>query len=258
VSRSSDRSTAACAVVAAVSAASASISPASRTRLIAAPSLHCSGSPSPAIVGDPYVSCGGSIGGMSEERALLWLRDDEPGAEWCVVRFGPGRLSATGVQLGAHPVPYRLDYRLETGPGFVTRELRVRSAGAGWSRLLTLRRDEDGRWAVGATAAGDAPLDPPGGDPGPLAGAYDCDLGFSPLTNTLPVRRLDLLARPGADEPVLAAWVRVPDLVMVPSKQRYTAHGSGRVRFAAGDFAAELTLDADGVIVRYPGLARLA
>ncbi len=71
----------------------------------------------------------------------------------------------------------------------------------------------------------------------------------------MPVRRLRLLDRAGTDEAVLAAWVRVPDLSVVPLAQRYLARASGRLHYEAGSFATELTVDADGVLVSYPGLA---
>jgi hypothetical protein len=192
---------------------------------------------------------------MTGERAVLWIREDGSGAEWCALQLSDERLTATGVQLGGAPLPYRLDYRLETWPGFATRELRLRAAGAGWSRLLTLRHSEAGRWEVSGQAEGGAPLAQFGGPASDLDAAADCDLGFSPLTNTLPVRRLRLLDRAGADEAVLAAWVRVPDLSVVPLAQRYLARASGRLRYEAGSFATELTVDADGVLVSYPGLA---
>ena len=102
---------------------------------------------------------------------------------------------------------------------------------------------------------------PQGGDAAALAGALDCDVGLWPLTNLMPVRRLGLLDdEPGvAPRDVLTAWVGVPALTVDPSPQRYvllrTDPGRATVRFSAGDFAAELTLDADGLVVDYPELA---
>jgi uncharacterized protein len=94
-----------------------------------------------------------------------------------------------------------------------------------------------------------------------LAGAVDCDLGLSPLTNTLPVLRLGLLGG-GRPHELLVAWVSVPDLAVRPYAQRYLPKGAdarGRpiVRYedADGGFAADLTLDADGYVLHYPGLA---
>jgi hypothetical protein len=192
------------------------------------------------------------------ERALLWMRDD--GAEWCQLRLSPDRLTATGVQLGSEPVPYRLDYAVETGPGFATHKVRLRAAGAGWSRLLTLRHSEEGGWSVEASAHGDlgVALPPPGGEMSALARATDADLELCPLTNTLPIRRLGMLGRVGADHEIIAAWVAVPALAITPSRQRYAAIDAATIRVAAGTFTADLTVDADGVVIDYPGLAHLA
>jgi uncharacterized protein len=51
---------------------------------------------------------------------------------------------------------------------------------------------------------GTSPLGPPGANTASLTDALDCDLGLSPLTNLLPLRRLGLLPRPGHAEIVTA------------------------------------------------------
>ena len=51
------------------------------------------------------------------------------------------------------------------------------------------------------------------------------------------------------------ALVSVPDLRFAPSEQRYEHVLSGVVRFFSGDFAADLVLDRDGLVVTYPDLA---
>jgi uncharacterized protein len=158
-------------------------------------------------------------------------------------------------------VPYRLDYTLETGAGFVTSRLLVRTCGEGWVRTLDLRRSSSGSWTATAKAEGEAPLSPPGGDVAPLAGALDCDLGLSPLTNSMPVLRHALL-QGGGPVDFRMAWISVPDLGVHPSWQRYT-FVRGRledsvIRYEAtdGDFAAELTFDRDGIVVDYPRIGR--
>jgi hypothetical protein len=197
--------------------------------------------------------------------ALAWAKEDPEGAELALATRAGGRLRAVGVAVAGHPLPYRLDYRLETAPGFDTARLRVVARGAGWRHSLDLARPPGGPWTIGARAAGRSGLPPPGGDAAALAGAVDCDLGLSPLTNTLPVLRLGLLGLLGGGPPheVLVAWVSVPDLAVRPAAQRYRPAGTdarGRpvVRFedADGDFAADLTFDADGFVLHYPGLAR--
>ena len=52
------------------------------------------------------------------------------------MELGNGELSATGTQLGVDPLPYRLDYKLETSEGFITRAMRVEVGGEGWTRRL--------------------------------------------------------------------------------------------------------------------------
>ena len=194
------------------------------------------------------------------ERQLFWAGSDAWRAESAHVRTrADGSVVATGVQLGVVPLPYRLDYRLDLGADWVTRELEVTAVGAGWQRSAWLTRDDDAGWAYRQFADGDAGLPPPGCDPAALGEALDCDLGLSPLTNTMPIVRHELHLRPGAVEFTMA-WMSVPDLAVVASVQRYehvrtTADGAV-VRFASGDFTADLQIDADGFVVDYPDLAR--
>lgn len=194
-------------------------------------------------------------------RTVAWLKEAPFGVELAEVVLGRHRLSAAGVAIGTDPAPYRLDYRLETRRGFVTARLRVTARGEGWRRRLDLRRAGSGDWSALAEAAGDAPLAPPGVDAPLPAGALDCDLGLSPLTNSMPVLRHGL-SRGGGPLDVHVAWVSVPDLRVYASAQRYTfvrARGGGSViRFETADdgFVADLTFDADGLVIRYPTLAR--
>jgi hypothetical protein len=176
-------------------------------------------------------------------RRLVWRGLEEWLAEECTVEIDGDRLRADGVQLGAEPQPYRVDYELVTGADFVTERLVARARDAEGSRTLELlRAGSDGAWTAN-------------GEPLPeVEGALDCDLAFSPLTNFMPARRL------GA-EPVdlVMAWVSVPDLGVRRSEQRYEPIDDHRVRFVSldSDFVAELELDDDGLIVRYPRLAEL-
>jgi hypothetical protein len=108
---------------------------------------------------------------------------------------------------------------------------------------IELRHDGKGSW-MGVKNAGD------------LEGALDVDLAFSPLTNLMPVRRHRLHEEPGTVDFAMA-WVSLPDLAVHRSEQRYEHLEPGRVRFSDDSgFVAELELDADGVILVYPELAR--
>ena len=170
---------------------------------------------------------------------VAWNGTDAWRTELCEVVLSGDGLAATGAQLGAAPKPYRAAYEIEARGDWVTRRLRIEVAGVG---TLELRHDGKGTWS-GARNAAD------------LDGVLDCDLAFSPLTNLMPVRRHGLHEQPGAAE-VDVAWISLPDLAVHRERQRYEHLAPGRVRFSSGDFTADLELDADGLVVVYPGLAR--
>jgi hypothetical protein len=96
----------------------------------------------------------------------------------------------------------RPDYRLDaSADGCVTRSLHIAAVGEGWERRLRLERDPGGEWTAEVDSEGELDLPVPGGDALDLGEALDCDLGFSPLTNTMPVLRHRLRRRrewPGA------------------------------------------------------------
>jgi uncharacterized protein len=102
---------------------------------------------------------------MAISHVPTWEIAESSGYETAWIDLGANTLRARGRAVGTAPEPYRIGYELETGPGFVTRRLRVTAETAGGSRELDLRRDGDGGW----TADG-APV-------GGVEGALDCDLG---------------------------------------------------------------------------------
>jgi hypothetical protein len=199
-------------------------------------------------------------------KALVWQRTDVNGAEYAALDDGRG-LKARGVAIAADPLPYACRYDLTTDEGWVTVAFEATVEGAGWQRTVRMERAA-GRWRVRAGEKGDldaamtaagrrAGLMPGAEDPERLAEALDVDLYASPLTNTLPLRRLRLRdAAPGTQTTITAAWVLLPSLAVIPGEQTYTILGPGRVRYASGTFTADLELDADGYVTHYPGLAR--
>jgi uncharacterized protein len=199
--------------------------------------------------------------GSEARRAAAWVKDDPFGVEFAEIDIGDERMSASGVAIGSAPHPYRLDYRLETHPGFATARLHAISRGEGWRRELDLRRDADGIWSIAVDEEGHVDLPRAGGDTARLVDALDCDLGLSPVTNMMPILRHDLLHGGGPIE-LTMAWVEVPALAVRPDGQRYRHVRSGAdnhiVRFEAidGSFAADLMVDADAVVVDYPEIAQ--
>jgi hypothetical protein len=199
---------------------------------------------------------------MAEARRVVaWVKDEPFGVEFAEISVADEYLTATGVAIGTAPRPYRLDYELETEQGFVTARLGVTSRGEGWRRALDLRRDRKTGWSIDADEHGVVDLPPAGGDTATLADALDCDLGLSPLTNMMPILRHGLIKSGGPIEFTMA-WVAVPALAVQADRQRYRHVGSAAdhhvVRYEAvdGSFAADIAVDADSVVIDYPGIAR--
>jgi hypothetical protein len=202
------------------------------------------------------------VNATTRDRFVVWDKEDRLGSEAVNVSLGADRLTASGVAVGWDPLPYRLEFTLETAAGWVTSRLAVTTRGDGWRRTLDLVRSAEGVWAVEASGDGSVVLPPPGGDPATFEPALDCDLGLCPLTNTMPVLRHDLL-REDASLDFVMAWVSVPDLGVRRSDQRYTTLGDGpdglrriEYRSIGTTFVSGLTFDSDGLVVDYPQLAR--
>jgi hypothetical protein len=87
-----------------------------------------------------------------------------------------------------------------------------------------------------------------------LKGSLDADLGCSPSTNTLPIRRLHLGI--GNSKTIKAAMIRFPDLVVEPVAQTYTRLDEYTYRYTSGAFDSELIVDEDGVVAQYAAWER--
>ncbi len=184
---------------------------------------------------------------MAPDRLLIWKVDETAGFDAAWVTLADGALQADGRQAGLQPGPFSVEYRLETGPRFVTRRMDVTSRWDGGSATVAIR-NEGGRWTVDGAERPD------------LAGALDIDLMACPLTNTMPILRHGL-HREAGEHDFLMAFIRIPTLEVVPNRQRYTflrrlPEGGAVVRYASGDFTSDLTIDHDGFVVVYPQLGR--
>lgn len=81
--------------------------------------------------------------------------------------------------------------------------------------------------------------------------AETIDLAFSPSTNTIPIRRLNLAI--GEEARVTATWLRFPSLTLAPLEQTYRRLGERTWQYSSGTFTARLEVDAFGLVRRYEG-----
>ena len=172
-------------------------------------------------------------------RRVAWRRSDEVAAdEHCTLTLRDGGLSLVGTVLGAEGgLPVRIEYRVLADGAGVTTAAHVRDLRGFELRTMALERDAKGNWSVDGKVVR------------ALKGCTDVDLGCSPSTNMLPIRRLGLGI--GASQAIKAAWVRFPELTVVKAAQTYSRLDEFTYRYASGDFEAELTVDDDGLVTAY-------
>jgi hypothetical protein len=175
--------------------------------------------------------------------SILWRRLDLPGHELArLAARGEGwELSGTAV-FAAEPGPCRLDYAVTCDAGWRTSSARVRGTIGEREVDIDVAVDAARRWRLN------------GQECPSVAGALDVDLGFSPSTNTLPIRRLALEV--GAAAEVRAAWLPFPSLALEPLPQVYRREGPTTYRYESngGRFVRTLEVGPEGLVTRYPGL----
>jgi hypothetical protein len=140
--------------------------------------------------------------------------------------------------------PCRLEYEIACDPHWLTRRCALRGYIGTTPVALDIVRNVRGEWTVDDASAQS------------LEGCDDIDLGFSPVTNLLPIRRLGLAV--GATSAVRAAWVRFPELTLEVLEQTYTRLTDDRYLYesAGGAFRRELRVDDDGFVTEYPDFWR--
>lgn len=182
---------------------------------------------------------------------LTWQGLDVPRLEGVRLVLSERGMRATGAMVapaaGDQPA-FAATYSLATSETGVVSRVSVRSVSAGGERQVTLNRSEEGIWLVdhgqGAKRTN-------------FDGAVDVDVAACVLFNALPVRRLGLHQRPGQhDLPMV--YVSLPDLSVELVRRGYRSVDSSTstVTFTHGDFAADLTVDDEGIVLNYPGLAQ--
>ncbi len=169
--------------------------------------------------------------------AVLWVRLDRPGNDACRFAEAEGGYLIDGSATDAGWTPLR--YRVRARDDGTTRRARIGEA----SRIF-IRRAPDGAWTLN-------------GAPVPeVAGALDIDLGFTPATTTLAIRRLALAV--GEEAQLTAAWFDPDDERLKPVRQAYRRTAPGTYRFTAPDLgvSARLEVDRHGIVRDYEGLWR--
>lgn len=189
--------------------------------------------------------------------SILWRRLDLEGHDACLLSESglpseSGRLSQPDVErslkgqaLFVHDdKPCSLAYEVTCDAGWRARSARVDGFLGTQDLHYAIERHADGGWTLNGERQGD------------VAGLIDVDLGFTPATNLLAIRRFDLEVSKATQAP--AAYLTFPELRLVRLEQTYRRLDETRYAYAAPMFGYDEVLEVSpaGFAVDYPGLWR--
>ena len=180
---------------------------------------------------------------MKPAAAFFWRKLDHPGHDSCrLFKLSDGwRLSGSAVFWDAGR-PCHFLYEVLTDATWRTRRASV--AGYLGNRAIELRINRAGKehWKVGGEAQDS------------IAGCIDVDLGFTPATNLIALRRLALKVGQRAQAP--AAYLSFPGMRFVKLPQTYHRIGRNEYEYEAltVGYAGTLRVLPSGAIDHYPGL----
>jgi hypothetical protein len=176
-------------------------------------------------------------------QTVLWRGINRPGIEYCTLSQTEVSYQLVGAALSAIDlVPLQVKYQIQCDKEWRTQNVRVETDLGPTQRELNIHVDRQQRWWLN-----DAEFVP-------LRGCIDIDLGITPATNTLPIRRLSLQV--GGHVEITAAWIEFPKLTVQPLVQRYTRLTERRHQYEslASGFTVEIHVDEFGMVTNYPGL----
>lgn len=182
----------------------------------------------------------------TKAREILWRRIDQPGHEVATLIQESAGWQLRGVAVFASERgPCSLEYQITCDQSWHTRAAAVTGWIGAESVVVRVEADGTGSWRLN------------GKDVPAVTACIDIDLAFSPSTNLLPIRRLQLAM--GATALVRAAWLTFPMLTLQPLEQRYQRLDDQRYRYESGGgaFTAVLRTNDAGFVVDYPGLWRM-
>ena len=175
--------------------------------------------------------------------SVLWRRLDAPGHDGCRLEDNDGgwRLEGTAVFLEAAAAT-RLNYEVAGNHAWHTQRGQVRGWLGNRPVAFSIARTTRGGWTLnGVVLTG-------------LEQCIDLDLGFTPATNLIQLRRLALRVGQEADVPV--AWLDPSAGTLDVLHQRYARKTENTYWYEAPrfEYAAMLEVTSEGFMSRYPGL----
>lgn len=185
---------------------------------------------------------------MNRPPVFRWRRLDVPGLE--ILRMtgaANGSLSIQGQCIDAGDEPFCVRHEWTLDRSWRSKAVRLAVNNHEGERHLRIERLGNARWLVEGRGRPD------------LDGCQEIDLSFTPICNSIALHQRELEVNESFDLTTL--YVRLPDLFVAPSRQRYLRTGETTYRYIdlglSAGFEATLQVDAQGFIRSYEGLFEL-
>ncbi|GAA4926204.1 putative glycolipid-binding domain-containing protein [Mucilaginibacter defluvii] len=178
-----------------------------------------------------------------EEKVVIWKRlADYKSVEHCLVTASATDITISSTIAGTvNEQAFEVNYSLLLDSGWNCKEVYIEYISDGTPRSWHYVNIAGG-WLGGT-------------DTQPLhCDCIDVDISVTPFTNSLPFNRLKL--QPGQTAQIEVLYFDVMAHSVFTTTQKYTCINEQTYKFevADGSFAAELTIDSDGMVTSYPGL----
>jgi hypothetical protein len=173
------------------------------------------------------------------EHHILWYCSLLSSSEHALLAEGEDGYRLQGIAVlprGEHPC--HIEYAVAVDRQWRASQAQATITTPSGTREIVLRSHHGAGWDVDGELASH------------LDGCPDVDFGWTPATNTVPIRRLGLEV--GETASITAAWVRFPELDVVASEQCYRRLAIDRWQYTSGEYDYQLVIDPDtGLVLAY-------
>ncbi|MET3900118.1 hypothetical protein ABIB57_004081 [Devosia sp. UYZn731] len=172
---------------------------------------------------------------MSLDRSVRWRGLDPATIEHCHVISTERDTRIRGAIITP---TYGLFYRIKLDDTEHVRTVKLERTDG---KVLELFSDGAGNWSDDRAE----PLSA-------LKGCIDIDIWPTPLTNSLPIWRSQWTI--GTPQRFTMAWIDGDEMTVRRDEQIYTQLDATHFRYQSADFERDIEVDADRLVVTYPGL----
>lgn len=172
-------------------------------------------------------------------QSVLWSKISGDGLEYCEVHSSPVTVLRGEVITRLYGRPVSVSYSIQCNADGATESANIICRDDGEIRDVSIRRTDQDEWYFDGKELIE------------FRGCKDIDLGVTPSTNTLPIRRLNPSI--GECKQTKAMMVQFPDLIYTPVTQRYTRVDARKFLYESVDsgYRANMEVDSEAVVITY-------